>query len=115
CRELRVELGNRARIGFRACGSSADLAFDSADIDLAASDVEVARVERDRFGEPGDRMLGRRVGDRAAPRYLCGDRAVVDDPTAARRLMLHDAYGFLNAQEHAGEIRIDHRSPDVER
>ena len=64
-----------------------------------------------RFGQAGDRVLGRGVGDRERPRRVRGDRAVVDDAAAARVLRLHDLDGFLGAQEHAGEIGGDHVLP----
>src|SRR3546814_19033901 len=39
------------------------------------------------------------------------DRAVVDDPAAARRLVLHDPEGLLGTEADAGEVGVDHRSP----
>src|SRR3546814_8038855 len=39
------------------------------------------------------------------------DRSVVDDPAAARRLVLHDPEGLLGTEEDAGEVGVDHRSP----
>src|SRR2546430_9792783 len=60
-------------------------------IDLAAGDVVFAPVERGRFGETGDRVLGRGVGHRIGSRGVRGDRAVIDDPPAHRLLVLHDA------------------------
>src|SRR5262245_46074323 len=41
--------------------------------------------------------------------------AVVDDAPAARVLALHDLEGFLRAEEGAGEVRVDHRLPLLER
>ena len=38
------------------------------------------------LGEAGDGVLGRGVGDRARPRRMRGNRAVIDDPSAARLL-----------------------------
>src|SRR3954466_13737686 len=42
------------------------------------------------------------------------DRAVVDDPPAARILRLHDLKGFLRAQEDAGQVNIHDRLPFLE-
>ena len=72
-----------------------------------------AAVERGRLGEPGHRVLGRGIGDRARARRVRRDRAVVDDAAAARVLRLHDLDRFLRAQEHAGEVGIDDLLPGL--
>ena len=56
-----------------------------ADVDLPARDVVRAAFERERLGQAGDRVLGRRVGDRVGRGDVRGQRAVVDDPPAAAR------------------------------
>src|SRR5579872_2906452 len=43
-----------------------------------------------------------------------GDRAVIDDPPASRRLALHELDRFLSAEERAGEIDIHHLLPGIE-
>ena len=42
------------------------------------------------------------------------DRAVVDDPAAARRLLLHQPERLLRAEERAGQVRVDHGPPVLE-
>ncbi len=86
-----------------------------ADVDLAAGDVVFAAVERGRFREAGDRVLGRGVGGRIGPRRMRGDRAVVDDPPAHRLLILHDPERLLRAQEGARQDRVDDGLPALER
>ena len=56
-------------------------------------------------------MLGRGVGRRVRARRVRGDRAVVDDPPAARRLRLHRPEGRLRAQERAREVDVDDLLP----
>ena len=82
-----------------------------ADVDLAAGDVVGPPVERDRLGQAGDPVLGHRVADRAGPRRVGGDRAVVDDPAAHRTLRLHQRDGVVRAQERAGEVGGHDRLP----
>src|SRR6266567_4756645 len=77
-----------------------------ADVDLAAGDVEVPAVERQRLGQARDRVLGGRVADAPRPGAVRGDRAVVDDPPAARALGLHRPHGVVRAQECAGEVDV---------
>ena len=43
-----------------------------------------------------------------------GDRAVVDDSAARRRLALHHRDRSLRTQERAGEIDVDHSLPLLE-
>src|SRR5438876_1201767 len=86
----------------------------TASVDLAAGDVVFAAVERGRFGEAGDRVLARGIGDRIWPRHMRRDRAVVDDPAAHRLLVLHDLEGFLSAQEGTRQDRIDNGFPAIE-
>ena len=75
----------------------------------------LAPVERQRPGEPGDRVLGRRVRRRVRPRRVRRDRAVVDDPAPARRLRLHLPERRLRAQERAGQVDVDDVPPLLER
>ena len=82
-----------------------------ADVDLAAGDVEGAAVERDRFGQARDRVLGRGVGRAHRPRRMGRDRAVVDDASALRPLPLHQRIGALRAEERAVEVDVDDRLP----
>ncbi len=56
-------------------------------------------------------MFGRRIGRRVGPRHVRGNRAIIDDAPAARRLGLHDLDGFLRAQKCAGEIDAHHSVP----
>ena len=56
-------------------------------------------------------MLGGCIGRRERPWRVRRDRAVVDDPAAARALVLHDAEGVLGAQERRGQIGRHHRLP----
>ena len=44
-----------------------------------------------------------------------GDRAVVDDAAAPRRLAFHPPESFLHAQEHAGQVDVDDVLPLFER
>ena len=44
-----------------------------------------------------------------------GDRAVVDDAAAPRRLAFHPPESFLHAQEHAGQVDVDDVFPLFER
>ena len=85
-----------------------------ADVDLAAGDVVFAAVERRRLGQAGDRVLGGRVGRRVRPRRVRRDRAVVDDPAAARVLRLHDPERLLRAEEDAGQVDVDDALPLLE-
>ena len=79
-----------------------------ADVDLPAGDVERPPVEADRPRDPRHRVFRGRVADRAGPRRVGRDRAVVDDPPALRRLRPHDAEGRAGAQEDAGHVDLDH-------
>ena len=82
-----------------------------ADVDLAAGDVVLSRIERDRFGEAGDGVFGGGIGRRIWSRRMGGDRAVVDDAPALRRLAFHHGNGALRAKEGAGQIDVDNRFP----
>ena len=87
-----------------------------ADVDLAANNVERAAVERDRFREPGDRVLGRGVWRRFRTRRVRRNRPVVDDAAAARRPALSsDGMRFLRAQKRACQIDVHDRAPLVKR
>jgi hypothetical protein len=44
-----------------------------------------------------------------------GDGAIVDDPSAARFLRLHDAEGRLEAEEGAGQVDVDDLPESIER
>src|ERR1700722_3694848 len=57
-----------------------------ADIDLAAGNIVRAAIERDGPGQPGDRMLGRRVRRGIGPGYMRGNGSVVDDAAPLRLL-----------------------------
>jgi len=80
-------------------------------INLAAGDVVLAAVEGRGLREAGDRVLGGRIGRRAGPRRVRGQRSVVDDAAAARVLALHDAERLLRAEEHPGQVHGDHLLP----
>ena len=82
-----------------------------ADVDLPAGDAEAAAVEREELGQAGQRVLGGGVGDAVRPRGVRRDRAVVDDPPAARVLGLHHPHRVLGAQEGPGEVGVDHPLP----
>ena len=86
-----------------------------ADVDLAAGDVEGPAVERQRLGQAGDGVLGRRIGNRARARRMRRDRAVVDDAAAHRLLPAHGAKRRPRAQEGAGEIDRHDVVPDLDR
>ena len=79
------------------------------------TDIERPAVERGLLGQPGDRVLGRRVCRGHRARRVRRDRAVVDDASAARALRLHDAERFLRAQEGPGEVGIDDELPALDR
>ena len=51
-------------------------------------------------------MLGRGVGRRVRARRMRRDRAVVDDASAARVLVLHHPERLLHAEEHAGQVDV---------
>jgi len=61
--------------------------------------------------EPGQRVLGRDIGRRVAPRHMRRHRAVVDDAAAARVLLLHHAEGMLGAQKGAGQVGLHDAHP----
>ena len=63
------------------------------------------------FGQPGDRVLGRRVRRRIRPRRVRRDRAVVDDPPAARRLALSSGETRL-ARTRNAPVRLTATTPD---
>ena len=56
-------------------------------------------------------MFGRGVGRRVGPGCVRGDRAIVDDAPAARRLRFHDPECRLGAEERTGEVGVHHRLP----
>ena len=64
-----------------------------------------------RFGQAGDRVLGRGVGRGVRPRRVRRDRAVVDDAPAARALALHQPERLLGAEERAGQVDVHHLLP----
>ncbi len=68
-------------------------------------------IERDALGEPRDGVFRGRIGRRVRSRRVCGERAVVDDASPARVLRLHQPDRLLGAQEGAGEVDRDHRTP----
>src|SRR5207247_1474980 len=70
-----------------------------ADVDLAAGDPIRTAVQRQRLGQPGHRMLGRRVGDAVRPRHMRRDAAVVVDAAALRILLLLPPEGTPGATE----------------
>ena len=75
-----------------------------------------AAVERRRPGQPGDAVLGGRVRRRERPRHVRGDRAVVDDPSAARRLRASSAGTRCWVQRKAPvRFVVDDRPPLLER
>src|SRR6202011_4116933 len=82
-----------------------------ADIDLAARDVVLAAIERGRLGKPGHSMLGRRVRSGVRPRCVGGGGAIVDNPSAAGLLGLHDPERFLDTEERPRQINIHYRFP----
>ena len=60
--------------------------------------MSYSRPSSEIAGQPGHRVLGRRVGRRVRARRVRGDRAVVDDAPAARLLVAHGAEGGLRAR-----------------
>ena len=56
-------------------------------------------------------MLGGCVSNRKRTRCGGRNRTVVDDATAHWLLIFHDTECFANAQEHAGEVGVDHTFP----
>ena len=110
-------LGRDLAVGLRhALGHArGHLGGGVADVDLAHRDVVLAAVERRGLGEAGDGVLGGGVGDRIAGAARGRDRAVVDDAAALRRLRLHRPEGLLDAQEHAGQVGVDHALPLLQR
>ena len=82
-----------------------------ADINLAAGNVVLPAVERCRFREAGNGVLGCRVGGGIGPRAVRSGRPVVDDTPALRVLILHDLEGLLCAKKRTGNIGIDHGPP----
>ena len=81
------------------------------DVDLTAGDVVAPSVQGRRLGQPGDRMLGRRVRQRSRARRVGGDRAVVDDAPAPWLLPAHHPEGLSGAQKGAGEVDVHHGLP----
>src|SRR5262249_36758609 len=59
-------------------------------------------------------MLGSRVGSHSRSRCARRDRAVVDYPSAARPLALHEPEGGLGTEERACQVRVDDRLPTLE-
>ena len=59
-------------------------------------------------------MLGGGVGN--GERAWCGgrDRTIVDDATAHGLLVFHHTESLTNAQEHAGQVGVDHPFPHVQ-
>jgi len=90
--------------GFRFGGH---LGFGVADVDLAAGDVYLRPSRAVHFVRAGDRVLAGGVGGGVWPRNLGRDGAVVDDAASQGGLALHQAEGFLRAEEGAGQVDID--------
>ena len=61
--------------------------------------------------EARDRVLGCGVWSGVGTRHVGGDRAVVDDASAARPLRLHQPEGLLRAEECARQVHVDNRLP----
>src|SRR5438132_12209137 len=104
-RDLPIRLGDAVHHALRHVGGGV------ADVDLTASDVVLAAVQRGRSGQARDRVLRRSVRSRVRPRSVGGDGAVVDYPSTARLLVLHDLDRLLRAEKGAREIRVDDRFP----
>ena len=82
-------------------------------VNLAASYVVLAPVERGGAGYAGHRVLGGCVGYGVGARDVGGEGAVVDDAPAHRLLVLHDVERLLGAEEGAGEVGVDDGHPLV--
>ena len=115
-RDVHRRLGLQRPVGLRhAAGHPlGHLGGGVADVDLPAGDVELAPFQRQRLGDPRDRVLGRVVGDRVRPRDVGRERAVVDDAPAPRLLRGHRAERRLRAQEGAGDVGVHHPLPVLE-
>ena len=96
-----------APIGLQGAGGGA-AGHDAgvADIDLAAGDVPGAAIERNGPGEPGDGVLGGRVGCGVGPGHMGGDGAVVDDAATLRLLRFHEPESLLGAEKGAGQVHV---------
>ena len=114
--DVHRRLGHERPVGLRHAARHplGHLGGRVADVDLPAGDVELAPLQRQRLGDPGDRVLGRVVGDRVRPRHVGRERAVVDDAPAARLLRRHRAERRLRAQERAGEVGVHDPLPVLE-
>src|SRR5207245_6933983 len=77
----------------------------------ATGNVVLAAVQGCRLGQAGDRVLRRRVRSGVRSRRMGGYGAIVDDPSTARHLALHELYRFLGAEKRASEVGADDRAP----
>lgn len=70
-----------------------------ANINLTASDMRGAVIERDGFGETGDGVFSRVVGRGVGAWGVSGNGTVVDDAAPGGRLGFHEPHGSLGAKE----------------
>ncbi|SOT44274.1 hypothetical protein F01_460642 [Burkholderia cenocepacia] len=115
-RNVDPRLGRDAAVGLQhaAVHAFGERGRGVADIDLAARDVEWPAIEGKRARDAEDGVLRGRVRDCVRARTVGGDRTVVDDAPALRRLTLHLAPRGAGAQEHAGQVGRDQVVPELQ-
>ena len=108
-RDFAVGLDNAILHFFcqRSCGVT--------DVDLTARNIVFAPIESQRFGEPGNGMLGRRVRCGVGPWGVRGNRSVIDDASTLGRLTLHQLECFLRAEKCASQVHVHDGLPALER
>src|SRR4051794_14038029 len=97
---VHARFGKHSAVGLWNSGLHALAHFGGgiAYIDLSASDVVFAAVQRDRFRKSGDRVFGGRISSRIGPRRMRGDGAVINDAAATWILGFHQPDGPLCAE-----------------
>src|SRR4029077_4469388 len=83
------------------------------DVDLSARNVVLPSFKCGRFGKTRYSVLRGRVADHRRPWRRGRKGSVIDDAAAARLLALHQSKSRPSAQEGAGEIGVNGRSPVV--
>ena len=81
------------------------------DVNLPTTYVQAPAINGSRFGECGDRMFGSRIRTGIGSRGMCGNLAIVNDPSTTRVLLLHDPEGMLRAKKCSCNACIKHTTP----
>src|SRR5438132_1358021 len=92
-------LGSKRAIGLQhtVFHAGCHVACRVPDVNLPAVNIKGPTIQRGRFSEAGDGMFGRRIRGGMGSGGMCRNRAVVDDASAARLLLLHEPDGVLRA------------------